>query len=91
MTKLINVCVGAAIFAAVTGASVTTALTHEAHKMTCNETSINAINADIQALPDGDAKTKAMKELAMAEEMMGKNDLKACEAHLHNAMEAIEE
>jgi hypothetical protein len=52
---------------------------------------MNAMKADVQALPDGDAKTEATKELAMAEEMMGKNDVKACEAHMHNAMEAIEE
>ncbi|HSA65157.1 MAG TPA: hypothetical protein VLE25_10725 [Nitrospira sp.] len=86
-----RVCVGAVIFATVVSAQLTAALTHEAHKMTCDETAMNAMNADIQALPDGDAKTKATNELAMAEEMMGKNDMKGCEAHMHNAMEAMEE
>jgi hypothetical protein len=66
-------------------------LAHEAHQATCSETAANALKADIQAMPDSDAKTKAMKDLAMAEEMMGKEDMKACEKHMHNAMEAIEE
>lgn len=49
-----RVCVGAVIFATVVSAQLTAALTHEAHKMTCDETAMNAMNADIQALPDGD-------------------------------------
>jgi hypothetical protein len=64
---------------------------HEAHQAKCSKTASNALKADIQAMPDSDAKTKAMRELAMADEMMGKQDIKACEAHMHNAMEAIEE
>ena len=58
--------------------------------MECNETSINAMNADIQAMDDGEAKTTAMKEMQMAEEMMAKKDMKACATHMHNAMEATE-
>ena len=64
---------------------------HEAHQATCSETASNALKADIQAMPDSDAKTKALKELAIAEEMMGEKDMKACKAHMHNAMKAIEE
>jgi glycerol-3-phosphate dehydrogenase len=67
------------------------AIAHEAHKAECNETAMNASKADIQAMDDGEAKTKAMKEMQMAEEMMAKKDMKACESHLHSAMEAIEE
>jgi hypothetical protein len=63
---------------------------HEGHKMECNETSINAMNADIQAMKDGDDKTTAMKEMQMAQDMMAKNDTKGCVGHLHNAMEATE-
>ena len=86
-----NVCVGAVVFAAIGSAPLTSAISHEAHKTTCSETAANALEADIQAMPEGDAKTKATEELAMAEDMMGKGDMKGCEAHMHNAMEAIEE
>jgi hypothetical protein len=58
--------------------------------MECTETGINAMNADIQAMPDGEAKTTAMKEMQMAEDMMTKKDTEGCEAHMHNAMEATE-
>ena len=63
---------------------------HEGHKMECTETSINAMNADIQAMPDGEAKTTAMKEMQMAEDMMTKKDTEGCDAHMHNAMQATE-
>jgi hypothetical protein len=67
------------------------AIAHEEHKMECNETAMNAMNADIQAMADGDAKTKAMEEMEMANVMMGKEDTDGCMAHMHKAMEAIEE
>ena len=66
------------------------AVAHEGHKMECTETGINAMNADIQAMPDGEAKTTAMKEMQMAEDMMTKKDTEGCEAHMHKAMEATE-
>ncbi len=72
-------------------APMTFALAHEAHKMTCSDTAANAMKADIQSMPDGEAKAKAMKEMHMVEERMSKNDMKRCEAHMHNAMKAIEE
>ena len=46
--------------------------------MECTETSINAVNTDIQAMDDGEAKTTASKEMEMAEDMMTKKDMKAC-------------
>lgn len=64
---------------------------HEAHQAKCSETKMNALRADIQAMEDGDAKTAAAKEMQMAEEMMAKQDIEGCAAHIHNAMEAIEE
>jgi len=70
-------------------APATFAVAHEG-KMECNETSINAMNATIQAMPDGEAKTTAMKEMRMAGDMMGKKDMEGCEAHMSNAMEATE-
>jgi len=72
------------------GASATLAIAHEEHQMECNETNINAMNADIQSMDDGEAKTTAMKEMGIAEAMMGLKDMNACEAHMHNAMEAME-
>jgi hypothetical protein len=66
------------------------AVAHQGHKMECNETSINAMNADIQAMRDGDAKTTAMKEMQMAEQMMAAHDMGGCETHMDNAMEATE-
>lgn len=86
-----NIRVGAFVLVAIASAPLSFAAAHEAHKATCSEAATNALKADIQAMPDGDPKTKAMKELAMAEEMMGKDDMKGCEAHMHNAMEAVEE
>jgi hypothetical protein len=66
------------------------AVAHEGHKMECTETSINAMKADIQAMPNGEAKTTATKEMQMAEDMMTKKDTEGCKAHMHNAMEATE-
>ncbi len=67
------------------------AAAHEGHKAECNETAINAANIDIQEMDEGDAKTRAMKEMQLAEEMMAKKDMDGCTAHLHKAMEAMEE
>jgi hypothetical protein len=64
---------------------------HEGHKMECNATATNAMNADIQAMSDGEAKTTAMTEMKMAEEMIAKKDMEACRTHMHRAMEAVEE
>jgi hypothetical protein len=66
------------------------AVAHEAHKIECAETSVNAMKADIQSMADGDAKTAAMKEVKMAEDMMANKDVKGCEAHMHSAVEAME-
>jgi hypothetical protein len=66
------------------------AVAHEEHHMECNETGMDAMHADIQAMNEGEAKTTAMKEMKMAEEMMAKKDMKACATHMHNAMEATE-
>jgi hypothetical protein len=73
-----------------TSALANFAIAHEGHKMKCNETSVNAMNADIQAMRDGDAKTTAMKEMRMAEQMMAAHDMGGCETHMDSATEAIE-
>jgi hypothetical protein len=66
-------------------------LAHEQHKMECNGTSINAMEADIQAMSDGDAKMTAMQEMDMAKDMMTKGNIDSCVAHIHKAMEAVGE
>jgi hypothetical protein len=63
---------------------------HEGHQMECKKISMQAIKADIQAMNDGEAKTMAMKEMKMAEEMMDKKDMNACKTHMHNAMDAMD-
>ena len=80
------------VFGAVvlTCAPVSLAVAHEGAKMECNETGMNAIHSDIQSMDEGEAKTTAMKEMKMAEEMMAKKDTKACATHMYNAMEATE-
>jgi len=66
------------------------ALSHEAHHAECDETTVNALKADIQAMGEGDAKTTATKELEAAQQMMAKNDMEGCKSHIHSAMEATE-
>ena len=66
------------------------ALGHEGHEAECNETAINALSADIQAMGGGEAKTAATKELEAAQQSMAKNDLDGCKSHIHSAMEATE-
>ncbi len=67
------------------------AVAHEAHRMACGKTSINAVNADIQSMSNGEAKTTAMKETELADATMAKKDKKSCATHLLNAIEATEE
>jgi len=74
----------------VASAAATSAAAHEGHEMECNDTNMKAMQADIQAMDDGEAKTTALKEMKMAEDMMAKNEMKDCMTHMHNAMEAME-
>jgi hypothetical protein len=82
--------VGTLGLAASVSAPMTFAVAHEGHQMECSETSINAMKADIQSMSDGEAKTTAMKEMQMAQDMMAKNDMKGCMTHMDNAMDATE-
>ena len=66
------------------------AIAHEGHQIECKKISMQAIKTDIQAMNDGEAKTIAMKELKMAEDMMDKKDMNACKTHMHNAMDAMD-
>ncbi len=72
------------------GFPLTLALGHEGHHAECNDTAIDALKADIQAMGEGEAKTTATKEMEAAQQMMAKNDIEACKSHIHSAMEATE-
>jgi len=63
---------------------------HEGHQMKCEAASIQSMKMDVQAMNDGQAKTTAVKEIKLAEDMMNKKDVHACTTHLGNAMEAME-
>jgi hypothetical protein len=66
------------------------ALGHEGHQAECNDTAMNALKADIQAMGEGEAKTIAKKELEAAQQSMAKKDTEGCKNHIHSAMEATE-
>jgi len=72
------------------GLPLTLALGHEGHHAECNDTTINAVKADIQAMGEGEAKTAATKEMEAAQQLMAKNDVEGCKSHIHSAMEATE-
>jgi len=78
------------LVAAFAGFPLTLALGHEGHHAECNDTAINALKADIQAMGEGEAKTTATKEVDQAEQLMAKNDTEGCKSHIHSAMEATE-
>src|SRR5262245_2752492 len=83
-----NLVVETLVLTLLASAPASLAVAHEDHKMECSETGMNAMRADIQSMTDGEAKTTAMKEMKMAEDMMAEKDMKACATHMHNAMEA---
>jgi hypothetical protein len=87
---LVKLAFGMSTLIALAGVPVVPVGAHEGHQMECNETNLNAISADIQAIQDENVKTTAIKELEMAKDMMAEKNMKSCEAHLHNAMEAME-
>jgi hypothetical protein len=78
------------LFTGLVGLPLTLALGHEGHHVECNETAINAVKADIQAMGEGEARTTATKEVETAQQMMAKNDIEGCKSHIHSAMEATE-
>ena len=78
------------LLASFAGFPLTLALGHEGHHAECNETAVNALKADIQAMGEGEARTTASKEVEAAQQMMAKNDLEGCKSHIHSAMEATE-
>jgi hypothetical protein len=51
----------------------------------CDEAQMAAAEASLKKMNDGAKKTSAMKEMAMAREMMMKKDLAACKTHMTTA------
>jgi hypothetical protein len=92
MRKLLlrNISLSLILMVGLAGAPLTLALGHEAHQAECNDTAINAVKADIQAMAEGEAKTIAKKELEAAQQSMAKKDTEGCKNHIHSAMEATE-
>lgn len=86
-----NLVVGTLGLAGFAIAPLPSAVAHEGARMECNETSISAMNADVQSMNDGKTKTTALKEMKLAEEAMANKDMKVCMTHMSNAMEAMEE
>jgi hypothetical protein len=62
-------------------------LAHEGHHAECNDTTINVVKADIQAMSAGEAKTAATKEMEAAQQLIAKNDVEGCKSHIHSAMD----
>ena len=87
---LTNTSLRTLLLAGLAGLPLTLALGHEAHHAECNETTINALKADIQVMGESEARTTATKELEAAQQMMAKNDMEGCKSHIHSAMEATE-
>jgi hypothetical protein len=90
MHRLAKCAVGALCLSALAGISLGLASAHEGHKMECNETHMNAMQADLQAMKEGEHKTAAMKEMQLAQDMMDKDDMDGCASHMHKAMEEME-
>ena len=88
--RLRNTSLRLLLLAGFAGLPLTLALAHEGHHAECNETTINALKADIQAMGEGKARTTATKEVESAQQMMAKNDMEGCKSHIHSAMEAME-
>jgi hypothetical protein len=78
------------LVAGLAGFSLTLALAHEGHHAECNDTTINALKADIQAMGEGEAKTTATNEMQAAQQLLAKKDMEGCKSHIHSAMEATE-
>ena len=85
-----NISLQLILWSGLVGLPLNLALGHEGHHVECNETAINALKADIQAMGEGEARTTASKEVEAAQHMMAKNDLEGCKSHIHSAMEATE-
>jgi hypothetical protein len=85
-----NISLQLILWSGLVGLPLNLSLGHEGHHVECNETAINALKADIQAMGEGEARTTASKEVEAAQQMMAKNDLEGCKSHIHSAMEATE-
>lgn len=90
LSALARVIVAASVDLAINLGAPAIGFAHEQHQMECSEASLNAMKADVQAMPDGQPKATAIKEVEAAQDTMRKKDMKTCMSHMHNAMEVIE-
>lgn len=90
LSALARVIVAASVGLAINLGAPAIGFAHEQHQMECSEASLNAMKADVQAMPDGQPKATAIKEVEAAQDTMRKKDMKTCMSHMHNAMEVIE-
>jgi hypothetical protein len=58
--------------------------------MKCDDAEMSAMNTKIEAMPDGESKTMAMKQMDMAKDSMSKQDMKECAMHMNDAMGSME-
>jgi hypothetical protein len=57
-----------------------------APQIDCTDENITKASAEMDKLPGGEKKNRAMNELTMAKEMMAKKDVAGCKTHLNNAL-----
>jgi hypothetical protein len=65
--RLRNTSLRLLLLAGFAGLPLSLALGHEGHHAECNQTAINALEADIQAMSESEAKTTATKEMEATE------------------------
>ena len=53
----------------------------------CTDANMVKANADIDKMAASEKKTRGMKEMILAKEMMEKKDMTACKLHLNKAIE----
>ncbi|MBX9909135.1 MAG: hypothetical protein K2Z25_10525 [Beijerinckiaceae bacterium] len=56
---------------------------------TCSAAELAKMNAETAKITDADKKAAAMKEMTLATDLMAKDDMKGCAAHLGNAIRMI--
>jgi hypothetical protein len=64
-------------------------LTSQAQAMSCTQAEMTKMDTEMSKMTDTTKKEGAMKEMAMAKEMMAKKDDTACVTHMTNAQKMM--
>ena len=56
------------------------------NQMVCTEQAMTKANSDMQTMPDSARRTDAMREMAMARDMMARGDMEGCRRQWDRAM-----